>query len=239
MNGMVRLDYQLLHLNEEKSEHAHNYAQIYLPVRAPLTVGFNRKIYLISPQELGFMPPDTPHQCLLQDDLIVINIPPGMIKKGDLEILAHKFVHPIEDSLKPLIELIRAEIEHASSGMRYLYYYLYDRLVEKNSFRSVKYIREHFDEPVSVAQLAQLENYNIAYFNDWFKQRTGYTPSHYLLLYRIEKAKELLQYTGYKMIEIAMQVGFGSNAAFSRAFKRTEGLTPAEYRAKVAGHDIT
>ena len=229
---MVRLNYQILHLNKEKSEHTHNYAQIYLPVKAPLRVIFNREIHLISINELGFMPPDTPHYCMLQDDLIVINIPPDMIKKGDLETLSARFIYPIEDSLKPLIELIRAEIEHESSGMRYLYYYLYDRLVEKNSFRSVKYIREHFDEPISVAQLAKLENYNIAYFNDWFKQKTGYTPSHYLLLYRIEKAKELLQYTNYKMIEIAVQVGFGSNAAFCRAFKRTEGLSPAQYRAQ-------
>ena len=231
---MVRLNYQILHLNKEKSEHIHNYAQVYLPVKAPLTVIFNSEIHQISTHELGFMPPETSHQCLLQDDLIVINIPPDMIKKGDLEILSDRFIYPIEDSLKPLIELIRNEIEHESSGMRYLYYYLYNRLFEKNSFRSVKYIREHFDEPISVAQLANLENYSIAYFNDWFKQKTGYTPSHYLLLYRIEKAKELLQYTSYKMIEIAVQVGFGGSAAFCRAFKRTEGMSPAQYRAKTA-----
>ena len=229
---MARPDYQLLHFNEGKPDRTHDFAQVYLPVNALLTVQVNHKMYKISPRELGFLPPGTPHHCLLQGDLIVMNIPLSMIKKGDLEILSSKFVYPVEDSLKPLIELIRAEIGRKSSSMRYLYYYLYDRLVENNSFRSIRFIREHFDEPVSVAQLAKLENYNIAYFNDWFKQQTGCTPSHFLRLYRIEKAKELLKYTSYRTIEIAMQVGYNSDAAFSRAFKKMEGVSPSEYRSK-------
>lgn len=229
---MAHPDYVLMQKNEAQAHHAHDYAQIFIPLATPLDVSCDGQIYRIMPQELGFMPPNKPHQCLCKNELIVINIPQIMIKKGDLEILSRKVVLPIEQTLQPLVELIRAEIQRNRSSMRYLYYYLYDRLVENNSFRSLRYIREHFDEPIQVAQLAALENYNSAYFNDWFKQQTGYTPSHYLRMFRMEKAKELLLDTGYQIIEIAAQVGYNSHAAFTRAFKEMEGLSPAEYRSK-------
>lgn len=231
---MAHPDYLLLHQNEGKSEHVHDYAQIFIPLETALDVRCNSTLYKVMPQELGFMSPDLPHQCLCKNELIVINIPKSMIKKGDLEILASKVVLPIEGSLVPLVELIREEINRNSASMRYLYYYLYDRLVENNSFRSLQYIREHFDEPIQVTALAELEGYNVAYFNDWFKQQTGFTPSHYLRLYRIEKAKELLTYTSYNVLEIAVQVGYNSHAAFSRAFKETVGLSPADFRQGAA-----
>ena len=232
---MARPDYQLLHLDEGKSEHKHEYAQIYLPINAPLEVFCGHKQYQVLPHQVGFMPPEVSHQCLCEDELIVINIPSVMLKKGDLEILSRKVVLDVEDSLQPLIDLIHQDIKRNRSSMRYLYYYLYERLVENNSFRSVCYIREHFDQPVSVAELARLENYNIAYFNDWFKQQTGYTPAQYLRLYRIEKAKELLLYTNYNVLEIALQVGYNSHSAFSRAFKDSEGISPLAFREAAVG----
>ena len=170
------------------------------------------------------------HQCLCKNELIVFNIPDSMIKKGDLQVLSRKTILPIEGSMIPLAELIRTEAKGNSTGMRYLYYYLYERLVENNSFSSIRYIRENFDEPISVEKLASLENYNPTYFNSWFKKQTGYTPSRYLNLYRIEKAKELLLYSTFSVHEIALQVGYGSHAAFSRKFKEETGCTPVEYR---------
>jgi len=228
---MAHPDYVLLHQNEGKAEHVHDYAQIYIPLETELDVRCNHILFKVMPQELGFLPPDVPHQCLCKNELIVINIPKSMIKKGDLEILQRKVVLPIEGSLVSLVELIRLEVGRNSASMRYLYYYLYDRLVENNSFRSLQYIRQHFDEPIAVAELAALEGYSVAHFNDWFRQQTGFTPSHYLRLYRIEKAKEFLMYTSYNVLEIAVQVGYNSHAAFSRAFREAVGCSPAEYRA--------
>ena len=157
-----------------------------------------------------------------------------MIKPVDLEILSSQRVLPIEGPLVPLIALIKDEIRHNpnSNTVRYLYYYLYDKLVESNGIKSLRYIRDHFSEPVSVAQLAYIENYNVSYFNSWFKRQTGYSPSNYLRHLRIEKAKELLLTTHYSLINIALQVGYNSNSSFTRAFKETEGMSPSHWKQR-------
>ena len=232
---MSKLGYRLLYAAENDKEHFHDYAQILLPLNTEIQVKYSDAVYCIGINELCFIPPGVSHQCLCKNELIVFDIPPSMIKRGDLQVLSRKTIMPIEGSLVPLTELIRAESGCNSRGMRYLYYYLYERLVENNSFRSIRYIREHFDEPVSVEKMAALENYNPTYFNSWFKKQTGCTPSRYLKLYRIEKAKELLLYSTFNIFEIALQVGYESHAAFSRTFKEETGYTPVEYRSS-GGH---
>lgn len=55
-------------------------------------------------------------------------------------------------------------------------------------------------------QLAKIENYNVTYYCDWFKQQTGLSPSFYLRNTRIQRAKELLVTTNFSVMEIA---GYG------------------------------
>ena len=83
-------------------------------------------------------------------------------------------------------------------------------------------------------QLAEMENYNVTYYNDWFKQQTGVSPSLYLRHTRIERAKELLVDTEFTVMEIAVMVGYSSNATFTRAFHSITGMTPKAYRESPA-----
>ncbi len=235
---MSGLDYQLVNTNEEKTEHAHDYAQILLPFDMPIDLMIDQTEYHINVHEIGFITPFQPHQCFCDSQLIVINIPMSMVKAGDIESLFQKTVMPMEGSMISLSELIREEIKRSSPSMRYLYYYLYDRLVEDNSYRSIRYIKEHFDKPINVDKLAKLENYNITYFNNWFKDKTGRTPSRYLRHYRIEKAKDMLLHTSHSVIEIAVRVGYNSHAAFTRAFCNEEGIPPSDYRKSVKQKDM-
>ena len=81
-----------------------------------------------------------------------------------------------------LVELIQAEIRQNadSKAVRYLYSYLYSKLLENCAAPSIRYIAEHYDLPITVNQLAEMESYNVTYYNDWFKQQTGCSPSLYL-----------------------------------------------------------
>jgi len=233
---MPGFENRLLFTIENDKVHTHDYAQILLPLNTEIQVQFKNSVYHIGINELFFIAPGTPHQCLCKNELIIFNIPHSMIKKGDLQVLSDKTVVPLEGSMIQLAELIRAETANGSKAMmRHLYYYLYEKLVENNSFHSIRYIREHFDENVSVEKLAELENYNPTYFIAWFRRKTGYTPLKYLKMYRIEKAKELLLHSQFNILEIALQVGYCSHAAFSRTFKNEVGCTPAEFREK---HEI-
>ena len=47
---------------------------------------------------------------------------------------------------------------------------------------------------------------------------------------RIEKAKEILATTRYRIIDVAMQVGYSNSSSFTRAFHAMEGITPNQYR---------
>ena len=61
------------------------------------------------------------------------------------------------------------------------------------------------------------------------KVLTGYTPSDLIRLYRIDKAKSLLQTHSYTVTEIAEMVGFADLKYFREVFKKTVGITPSEY----------
>jgi AraC-like DNA-binding protein len=63
-----------------------------------------------------------------------------------------------------------------------------------------------------------------------FKELLGQTPLEYVTEWRMQKAVQLLERHDKKLIDVAQSVGYESDAAFSKAFKRVVGLTPGEYR---------
>ena len=56
------------------------------------------------------------------------------------------------------------------------------------------------------------------------------TPADYLAKRRIFHAKRLLGDSKLSIIQVALQVGFSSSQHFSTSFRKTEGMTPSEYR---------
>jgi len=92
-----------------------------------------------------------------------------------------------------------------------------------------KYIRENLQEDTTVKELADIVHMNASYLSVLFKKEMGITISEYVNNLRIEKAKRLLK-QGYKVFDIARQVGYKNPSYFAYQFKKSVGLTPAEYR---------
>ena len=63
------------------------------------------------------------------------------------------------------------------------------------------------------------------------RRHTGVRPHEYLLRRRIERAQELLKQTGVTLVDIALTVGFQSQAHFTTVFKRFVGDTPYQWRS--------
>lgn len=227
---MNRLDFRIF--SECRCQHTHDYPQILMPLQETLRIWIGDCEYDVTPQELCFIPPDMLHQCQFLSSLLVINTSWSMVDRKDMGILSYPLIVPLRNQMMQLVNLIRTEIEQNpdSKAVYHLYSYLYCKLIENFSTASIRYISEHYDQPITVTQLAELENYNVTYFNDWFKQQTGFPPSHYLRNVRISKAKELLETTGFSVMEIAAMVGYSSNSTLTRAFHSLTGMTPKEYR---------
>lgn len=218
--------------NECCDQHTHDYPQILVPLCETLYICIGNIEYEVKPRELCFIPLDTMHQCNFLSRLMVINIPGDVLEKRGSGVLTHPLIIKSSNQITRLLELIREELKQNpnSKDVGYLYSYLYTKLLENCSTASMRYIREHYDEAITVTQLAELENYNVTYFNDWFKQQTGFTPNLYLRYIRINKAKELLVDTDLSIMEIAAMVGYSSNSTFTRSFHELTGITPKTYR---------
>ena len=92
------------------------------------------------------------------------------------------------------------------------------------------YIREHFSEPITVANMAKALARGRCRLSTDFKKETGENLSDFILKLKIEESKKLLRYTDKPSVEIALYLGFSSQSHFSRTFKKHVGITPNEYR---------
>jgi AraC-like DNA-binding protein len=72
---------------------------------------------------------------------------------------------------------------------------------------------------------------------DRFAQLVGHPPMQYLAQWRVQLAARQLADGGTKVSAIALAVGYASEAAFSRSFKKISGLSPAQWRARCAASD--
>ncbi|MCI8929296.1 MAG: helix-turn-helix transcriptional regulator [Lachnospiraceae bacterium] len=100
------------------------------------------------------------------------------------------------------------------------------------------YIRDHYEEAVTLTELARVAGMSPKYFCRAFSHMTGKTPIEYLNYYRIEQAGEQLLLTERSVTEIALACGFNDMSYFSRTFSRYKGASPTAYRksAKSLSH---
>jgi AraC-like DNA-binding protein len=95
---------------------------------------------------------------------------------------------------------------------------------------ALKAIHENVNGPWTVETLAETAGMSRSAFALRFKELLGETPLDYVTDWRMQKALRLLKEEDKKLMEVAQSVGYESDAAFSKAFKRIVGLTPGEYR---------
>lgn len=93
------------------------------------------------------------------------------------------------------------------------------------------YLADHYeDAELTLASVADYVGLNEKYFSNRFTKETGETFSSYLTQLRVQKAKELLRTTTFKVYEISEMVGYRNAEHFNRMFKKVCGISPAQYR---------
>lgn len=95
------------------------------------------------------------------------------------------------------------------------------------------YIRSFYHQSITLEQIANVSALSPNHLLRSYTAAFGYTPYQQITALRLEKAKQLLQNFNYNMLEIGLEIGFSSPAAFSKWFKKQLGLAPLQYRKKV------
>ena len=94
----------------------------------------------------------------------------------------------------------------------------------------IEYIEEHLDASPSLEQMAAIAHISPYHFARQFKAATGLPPHQYVILRRVEQAKQLLQAgTDLSLAEAAERAGFSDQSQFCRHFKRQVGVTPRQF----------
>ena len=91
-------------------------------------------------------------------------------------------------------------------------------------------IHQQADEALTLHQLAQQFGYSEYHFSRKFKETSGMSLRDYLRYRRLAFALKRVRDTDDSILSIALDHGFSSNEAFSRAFREAYGISPSEYR---------
>jgi AraC family transcriptional regulator len=96
--------------------------------------------------------------------------------------------------------------------------------------RVTDYVDNHLPEKIRLIDLAAVAGLSRMHFASQFRVATGLRPHEFLLRRRIRRSEELLRGSSMAIVEIALNVGFQTQAHFSTVFKRFVGFTPRQWR---------
>lgn len=94
----------------------------------------------------------------------------------------------------------------------------------------VRYMQEHMTEEISLNILAEQFHLSAQYISQLFKNEIGVNFLVYLTNIRMEQAKKLLLSTPLSIAEVSERSGYSDYRVFTKVFKKTEGITPSQYR---------
>lgn len=138
--------------------------------------------------------------------------------------------------------LFLTDFSEKMDSLRDFLYQIHDYITPYNQHKhtrvvnaAIQYLQEHYNDPsLSMETTAQSVFMSTNYFSTIFKEQTGQTFTNYLMDFRVEKAKYLIEHTNYMFYEISAIVGYPNAPYFSSLFKKKTGYSPSEYKAREA-----
>jgi AraC family transcriptional regulator len=99
--------------------------------------------------------------------------------------------------------------------------------------RVLDYIGENLVDDLSLSQLAAVAGMSPHYFTELFKRSTGYSPHAFVLLQRIDHAKQGLRVADRSISEVGLDSGFQNASHFARMFRKVVGASPSRFKSEV------
>lgn len=101
--------------------------------------------------------------------------------------------------------------------------------------RAKTYLEDHFDQPISLSDVADHVALSPYYLLRVFHAEVGLPPHAYLQDVRVRRAQQLIE-NGQPLADVALSVGFSNQSHLTRRFKRIVGLTPGHYAGQIQAH---
>jgi AraC family transcriptional regulator len=98
--------------------------------------------------------------------------------------------------------------------------------------RVLEYIDDNLASDVGLADLSSIVGMSPHYFAESFRKSTGYAPHQFVLMQRIERAKQNLGDPMRSVLEAGLEAGFQNASHFARVFRRLVGTSPSRYRSE-------
>lgn len=102
----------------------------------------------------------------------------------------------------------------------------------------VKYVENHYQDPITIREIASFCDYSQSHFMKYFKNAMGVSFIEYLNDYRLMMAARLLLASDSNILSISQEVGFENLSYFNRSFKKKFHMTPSAYRSTIQKSDL-
>lgn len=96
----------------------------------------------------------------------------------------------------------------------------------------LSFIHSHYKDKITVAQIADATGTSEREAMRSFRKALNQSPIEYLISYRLNESKKMLQNSDLPITEICYQCGFSDSSYFGKAFRKAYGLTPREFRSR-------
>ncbi len=244
--------------NPMSAEHSHEECELYLLTEGTCTYLIDDEMYTITKGDLVIVPMHTLHRtiynpndihtrmlCSLPLELMPRNLY-ALISKSQYVYRCGDRFDEILDILKKIDANYRLNDKFAVDAIIANVTILFVMLLRENnnmlvpaktdlfSSRVIDFIIDNYNKNISLESAARSLYVTPSQLLRTFKKETKFTFWEYLLLYRIEKAKEFLRTTNKSVKEISHMCGFNDPNYFSTAFKKHTGYVPRDFRKESA-----
>lgn len=236
--------------------HTHNYAELFYTVGGSGQFRIENRLYPVHANKLVIISPNVMHTEVSYNseplEYIVLGIEglelyDGENNDGRFCILDYQGGGEILSCLRNILREMEARQPGYEDICQAYMEILITRLMRSTSFSAAldpaqdpvsrqcaairHYIGVHYKESMNLDSLAELAHVSKYYLAHAFKAEYGISPINYQISLRIKESRYLLQETDMSLSQISRVLGFSSASYFSQSFRRSEGMSPQEYRA--------
>ena len=102
--------------------------------------------------------------------------------------------------------------------------------IDKRLSLVIEYINDNYLNKISLDSVASISGFSKSHLFKLFKDKFNYSPYHYYMLVKINKAEELIKKNKTSITEIALELGFSDIQSFSKIFKKYKGISPKQVK---------